>query len=133
MGLILAAAVGVSVFYVSKLELDSKSIKDENTVIAKLLKKDTKVLAPLTFIFDEIDNHEISGLHYYRYFHNRYKKIKEPNSIENVFIDSRQKAIDYVLLDRQNLSPLPIPTTTPTGYTLIFDNARWMVFESKTK
>jgi hypothetical protein len=110
-------------------------LKQRNQEIAKFLKVkslDTKVLAPESFVFNQIENYRVYGYLSFAFSSPRnsgdlveYLKYAKNRGIKYVVIDKkRQPEFDYLILDKLT------ENTTVTNYSLIKKYDDFWVFEN---
>jgi hypothetical protein len=85
----------------------------------------TKIIAPISFFFGQIDNYRIHGLSYYSAMHSR-------SSLEEFFQLAAQENVKYVVSDGYKTAGYVIPLDAPDrvgSYTLIFRDTMTSIYE----
>lgn len=108
-----------------------RGLIEKNEQLSGKLKKGSAIIAPLPFIFGQIDQFVIHGLHYHKSFYNQYLGNKEPEDYKNIFVDGIRKNIEYILINKKNIFPLEIVPKHQPGYAILFEDADWIVYQQQ--
>jgi len=90
--------MGSSVLNVQMLSWKKKSDSSHNAMLAKNIPLGSKVLAPMQFVFNELNNYQIQGLHCYRFFE---KRKQFGNTPFNVFKVAEYFSNEYIIFDEE--------------------------------
>ncbi len=110
--------------------INEESLYSRNKRLENIIGKDVKILiAPISFIFDNIKNKYIIGQAYYHHYQTIHSK---PLTVEEYFNDaSRQKANVIIFEENPITMEYEAPKNLPNliyGYHLIYSDNRYRIF-----
>ena len=113
--------------------INEESLYSRNQRLENIIGKDVKTLiAPISFIFDNIKNKYIIGQAYYHHYQTIHSKTL---TVEEYFNDASRQQVDVIIIEENPITmeyeaPKNLPNLT-YGYYLIYSDNRYRIFRLK--
>ena len=120
--------VGSSIQNSILIRWNTPNLSDQTRLVMKSIPKGTKVLTPIGFIFNEISNYQIQGLHVYRFFEDRglyFEKKFDPFLISAHFQNA------YIVMDAEYLAHYNLRPDKNYGRYRLISNGKFMIFKRR--
>jgi hypothetical protein len=124
---------GLSLFSIGRVLIENYTVPyvpAYNRMLAQQMPlKQTRIVAPISFFFGQIDNYKIHGLSYYSALNNR-----TPLSLDEFFQLAEREGAKYVVSDGYKTASYVIPLNAPVqvgSYKRIFQDKMTSIYEHK--